>query len=308
MTDNSWIPEYGRILTGLQTTAAAARRLAELIRKWFPLEGQPWPSGHMRHGGTMVSTVLNAAIDLDRLIYPLRLPLDATLADEVRLLNDGTPPKLPEEYLRQLDVPFRETDAATRYMLAVHVGGPGDIVRYLRTVEAGGAIGQVPEEVWAEVEGVREGHDQILGHYGWRERVTGKSNHLPWTWPNVPPVPPSLLALLSRAADDLADVVAKERAMVENLTQEGTTPPQETPDTVPCNWPASSPDLAKSLRDMGYEGASDDAVDHFLRKLRKKYDDSYVTWDPADRRRNEPKYSYRAEVWPDLVQHFSKPR
>jgi hypothetical protein len=86
--------------------------------------------------------------------------------------------------------------------------------------------------------------------------------------------------------------------------QEQAAPP--TIGTIPYTSPLSAPDLAQLLRVHGYSAATNNAVDQFLRRHRETCPDCYETRDRDDRRRNEPKYLYRPEVWPALVQHFSR--
>jgi hypothetical protein len=91
---------------------------------------------------------------------------------------------------------------------------------------------------------------------------------------------------------------------VERQQEEAFTAPQPI-DTIPYTSPLSVPDLARMLRERGHSGATDDAVDAFLRRHRRNCPDSYEERDRDDRRRNEPKYLYRSDVWPLLVRHFA---
>jgi hypothetical protein len=79
-------------------------------------------------------------------------------------------------------------------------------------------------------------------------------------------------------------------------------------DTIPYTSPLSAPDLARMLRERGYSRATDDAVSAFLSRYRQDYPDCYDDRDEGerrgDRRRTEPRYVYRREVWPVLVRHF----
>jgi hypothetical protein len=77
-------------------------------------------------------------------------------------------------------------------------------------------------------------------------------------------------------------------------------------EEIPYTSPMSSSDMARRLRDMGCSRATDDAVDAFLRRHRNTCPDCLTVQDAEDRRRNDPKYLYRAEVWPALVQHFER--
>jgi hypothetical protein len=80
----------------------------------------------------------------------------------------------------------------------------------------------------------------------------------------------------------------------------------QTTDTIPYTSPLSSPDLARLLRSKGLSAATDDAVDAFLRRHRDACPDCFDERDRDDRRRNEPKYLYHPEVWPALIQHFTR--
>jgi hypothetical protein len=63
----------------------------------------------------------------------------------------------------------------------------------------------------------------------------------------------------------------------------------------------SAPDLARLL---GQPAAK---VESFLRRYRDSYPDCYVEVDPEDRRRNEPRYLYRAcDVLPALCKHLER--
>ena len=71
--------------------------------------------------------------------------------------------------------------------------------------------------------------------------------------------------------------------------------------------PLSATDLAKLLREQGCRQATDNAVESFLRRYRKKHVDCFICVDDDDRRRNEPKYLYRPEVLPYLLEHVKDP-
>jgi len=68
--------------------------------------------------------------------------------------------------------------------------------------------------------------------------------------------------------------------------------------------PLSATDLAKLLRRWGHSGATDNAVEIFLRRYRKQYPDCYQE-NKDGRRRHEPRILYHLrDVLPHLREHF----
>jgi hypothetical protein len=110
---------------------------------------------------------------------------------------------------------------------------------------------------------------------------------------------------LRRWADDIEDAEDSQPLRRSEAKGSSTPPPAEA---IPYTSPLCSRDLARMLRDRGYSRATDNAVEIFLRRYRENYPDSCHRKDRDDRRRNEAEYTYRPEVWPYLVEHFSKPQ
>ena len=103
-----------------------------------------------------------------------------------------------------------------------------------------------------------------------------------------------------------AKAVAKATALSDPLGE--TEPPEGAHDAIPFTSPLSAPDLARLLRERGFDRATDDAVGAFLKRCRDQYDDCYIPLNNDDRLRNTAKYLYRPVVWPWLVEHFSRRR
>jgi hypothetical protein len=133
---------------------------------------------------------------------------------------------------------------------------------------------------------------------------------------HIPPVDVDLLdarlraeALAAKPAQvpvsifDGGRVIAEIEAWEHRCAMAGTA--KEHSAAIPYTSPLSAPDLARLLREQGYSAATNDAVDAWLRRHRETCPDSYEERNRDDRRRNEPKYLYRADVWPALVQHFA---
>src|SRR6516225_2426928 len=88
-----WLPDYRRQIECLKKIVTAARFLIGQINAGFPVEGEPWNYEDDPGNCGPEVNVINAARDLDKLLYPLCLPFGATSYDHVRLLNGGTFPK-----------------------------------------------------------------------------------------------------------------------------------------------------------------------------------------------------------------------
>jgi hypothetical protein len=94
------------------------------------------------------------------------------------------------------------------------------------------------------------------------------------------------------------EVLAKRLGLAVEMVQALT--PTPAPHTAILPPRASARDLAELV------GKPLTAVESFLRRHRDKAPDCFVTVDPDDRRRNEPKYLYRvADVLPVLKEHFA---
>jgi hypothetical protein len=212
-----WVPEYKQLLAGLQRIVEGARHLTREIRASFPVEGLPWNFEGTRDSAGGICIVLNAAAHLDRLLYPLMLPFDATLYELVCLLSDDSRPEkfLPADMVEPLrGTPFRDDDCATRYALAAWKGDRSAVIEYVKSAEA---MRHIPPQLDRELRAVRLAHDRLLRHYQWGRRVAGAIEFLPWCWPDVPPAPQSHLQLLDEAATKLGQLVAAEQDRVDGL-------------------------------------------------------------------------------------------
>jgi hypothetical protein len=217
----SWVTEYARQVEGLQAIVAEARTLTHAIRNWFPIEGLPWVFEGSPEDGGAVCNVVNSAKRLDNLLYPLRLPFDATLYDEIRLLNDGTPPEqfLPRKQVaglkRQL---LRGHHSATRYGFASFMGSPSSAIRYAKESQA---IRHTPAALYTALAALMRQHDQLLRHYQWGQQVAGDANSpWPWEWPAVPPVLLSQLDTFDRAACCLSELATAEARKIDRYIAE----------------------------------------------------------------------------------------
>jgi hypothetical protein len=185
--------------------------------------------------GSTLTTVLNTALALDQLLYPQRLPFDATVYDEVKLLNDGA---APEHFIPPLTaadcgchvvvvlkgLPFRGSENAVW-----HVVGPA--IRWAPLCPA--------------VQGVMVSHDRILKHYGWEGRVAGSARRPPWHWPEAPPIPCTYLDALCKAAEGLRMLVSQYKQALKADNKKKTADPWEGDD-----WDALEPQVRQLLRYM----------------------------------------------------------
>jgi hypothetical protein len=151
----------------------------------------------------------------------------------------------------------------------------------------GAAIGQLPEHdpdyLWAELE---------VEHSRGQRRLAARAaqDHPKHDGPSGQPTQAP------------AVVPGSEAPALVDLASPATINEQ----SIPYTSPLSAPDLARLLRDRGCSATTDDAVGTYLRRYRVKYPDCCVTVDDDDRRRNTPRYLYRPEVWPYLVEHFAR--
>jgi hypothetical protein len=232
----------------LQAIAEEARALTRAIRDWFPVEGLPWVFEGSQGGEEAVVHVGNLAVRLDRRLYPLRLPFDATVYDELRLVNDGTP---PEHFLDAQDVtkfqsrPFRGDHNATRYGFASFTGSPSSAIEYSKTSQA---LDQTPLTFYTALAAVMACHDRLLRHYQWGPRVAGPNKPWPCRWSNVPRVPQALVEALDRAACRLGTLAAAETARIDRFIAEKRLQTKETAalstSPVPSGadrWPEEAP-------------------------------------------------------------------
>jgi hypothetical protein len=207
-----WLPDYRRQIECLKKIVTAARFLIGQINAGFPVEGEPWNYEDDPGNCGPEVNVINAARDLDKLLYPLCLPFGATSYDHVRLLNGGTFPKRLGERKTITDLKsslFRANASNTVYAFASFVGDPQAIINYVKTNEA---ARHVPAALHTAIRGTMLAHDRLLRHYKWGTEVTwqpGARGALPrrWHWPDVPAVPQGHLDSLARAADHLDELL-----------------------------------------------------------------------------------------------------
>ena len=229
----SWVSEYAREVEGLQVIAREARSLAQAILDWFPVEGLPWVLEGSRDVDGAVFRVQDLTLRLDRLLYPLQLPFDATIYDYIRLINDGTPPEtfLDEQYVAEMKTrPFRGDRNATQYGFASFTGSPSSAIQYVKNSQG---LARLPAPLHTALAAVMACHDWLLRFYQWGDHVARPSKPWPCRWPDAPPVPESRVVALERAADCLGNLAATEKAKIDHyiaeksLQTEKTSPPSK---------------------------------------------------------------------------------
>jgi hypothetical protein len=69
-------------------------------------------------------------------------------------------------------------------------------------------------------------HDEVMQHYGWGDWVTGGNRVQSWRWPDVPPIPGSLLDALCQATEILEREIqnlTSDQMLVEQAPDDGHT-------------------------------------------------------------------------------------
>jgi len=226
--DPPWVQNYIRQLAALREIASESQRFVEHLRSSFPVDELPWVFEGSSLGESAVTTVLNGASRLDRLLYPLRLRFDATLYDEICLLNPDDDPQrfLPPKTVATFrQEPFRGSNASIRYAFASFAGDPQAVIHYCKTAEA---MRHIPATLYTAVEAVMASHDRLLRHYQWGAWVAGDSSQSwPWRWPDVPIVPRSHLDALRMTAERLGELACAD------LTPPDNSAPPPKPDRLP---------------------------------------------------------------------------
>jgi hypothetical protein len=118
----------------------------------------------------------------------------------------------------------------------------------------------------------------------------------------------SLLEGIREAVEAEKGVLLEETVMHRGQTNcylGITVPAPNTPKVLPLM--ASATELARIVRDaILHATISDDAVDAFLRRYRRRFPDCFTEVDAP--RRNEPRFLYRCDdLWHPLIAHFSGP-
>jgi hypothetical protein len=202
-------------MEALHRIKEAAHGLTREIRASFPVEGLPWAFEGSEDEPGAVCNVVNSATRLDELLYPLRLPFDATLYHKVRLLNNDTPPEhfLGGDAAELRSHRLRDSHLSALYGFASFTSGPSAAIEHVKSAEA---MRRIPAAIHTALRAVAVCHDQLLRHYQWGQWVAGDTTKpWPWQWPDVPAIPQSHLGALDRAADHLEDLAAAELSKVE---------------------------------------------------------------------------------------------
>jgi hypothetical protein len=268
-----WVPEYARLLANLHAIVEESHLLTQGIRDWFPVEGLPWVFEGSQDDAGATCNIVNVAARLDRLLYPLRLPFDATLYDEIRLLNAGSPPEqfLDGDVIAGLKSrSFRDSEIATRYGFASFTGSPSSVIEYVKRAEA---MRHIPAHLYTALRAVRLCHDRLLTHYQWGRWVAGgTAESWPWQWPGVPPVPQSHLRLLDDAATRLGALAASEQSKVEQYvapTGGDGQPAQSTPAEGAAGAGSGPPGVPRPRRMTRTE--ANDKAKELAKKLKKAF-------------------------------------
>jgi hypothetical protein len=248
----SWVHEYARLIEGVRAIAETARALARAIRDGFRVEALAWVFEGSRAGEGVISRVVGLVKKLDRLLYPLRLPFNATMYEFYQLLYEGTPPErlLDAEFVAKLKSwPFRGDRTATTYGFASVAGSPSAAIEYIKTSPA------VPQQLHDALAALMACHDELLRHYQWGPRVAGPNKAWPCTWPDAPPVPQSRLKALGKAARRLNNLAAAEIVKIEHYKAESRS---RTEETVSRSTPAAPNRADHRLKEVRHAHGSPD--------------------------------------------------
>jgi hypothetical protein len=300
----TWRLQLRLLEEGPLAIAAEAADLVRQIRAWYPVLGGPaaldaTPS--MRDAG--LCNVRNAHLRLARLLDPkgrLSEPVKPAATEVERLLQEaqrcraGIPvAPISVGIAEQLAQEARRCCAArlvVEDVTCARADRPAD--RLLRS-----------QPLLDALQAVQDLQLAVADHYEWRAALYGAPWPPPWA-AGPPPISDDLVVRLATAARQVQEVAGNWAADLRQKLAVKT--PNQTPDLIPYTSPVAASDLVRLLHEQGY-AATVKAVDAFLRRHRGACPDSFEERDRDDRRRNEPRYLYRPEVWPCLVRHFRPP-
>jgi hypothetical protein len=172
----------------------AAGAVANKIRTWMPIQGKEAPRRTPRQRSRDLMGLLDCMTSLERMLYPVPVPWGATL-QAVAGAGCPEPSWLGEDFRRA-------TQHLPEFLLTADRETPDQPFRGSSIAVCRVATG-LKQEAFDAVRNVMDAHDAILLHYGIGDWVADRSSSLPGSWPDVAPLPETLLMDLERATSNL---------------------------------------------------------------------------------------------------------